>query len=173
MTRVHVLPLRRTALLAVLLTAVPGCSTRSVPSGEMAAVAPMLSVERFLQAANARDLEAMARIFGTAGGPIADTGSTIGCAFKKFGDWIGLGNRCVTREEVEIRMDAIAQIIQHEDYQIVSESRVAGRRNPTTRIGVNLEMDDDLVPDVPFVVVRTSEGRWMVEEIGLERITQR
>ncbi|HSR40778.1 MAG TPA: hypothetical protein VLL48_01370 [Longimicrobiales bacterium] len=173
MTRVHVLSLRRTAFLALLLAAVPGCGTRTVSSGEMAAVAPMLSVERFLQAANARDLEAMSRIFGTADGPVGDTGSTFGCAFKKFGDWIGLGNRCVTREEVEIRMDAIAQIIQHDDYQIVSESRVAGRRNPTTRIGVNLEMDEEVVPDVPFVVVPTGEGRWLLEEIGLERITQR
>ena len=139
----------------------------------MAAVAPMLSVERFLQAANARDLDAMSRIFGTADGPIGDTGNTFGCAFKKFGDWIGLGSRCVTREEVEIRLDAIARILEHRDYQIVSESNVAGRRNPTTRIGVNLDLGDEVVRDVPFVVVRTPEGRWLVEQVGLERITQR
>jgi len=139
----------------------------------MAAVAPMLSVERFLQAANGRDLEAMSRIFGTADGPISDTGSTFGCAFKKFGDWIGLGQRCPTIQSVEIRMDAIAQILEHNDYEIGSESRVPGRRNPTTRVGVHLQIGNDTVRDVPFVVVQTEEGRWLVEQIGLERITQR
>lgn len=139
----------------------------------MAAVAPMLSVERFLQAANTRDLDAMARIFGTADGPVADTGSTLGCAFKKMGSWIGLSDACTTAEEVELRMDAIAQILEHDDYRIVSESRVAGRSEPTTRIGVNLTIGQDTVRDVPFEVVRTEEGRWLVQRVALERITER
>ena len=37
----------------------------------LAGVAPQLSVERFLQAANARDFEAMERLFGTHDGPIS------------------------------------------------------------------------------------------------------
>lgn len=161
----------RSLLLLALLAVVAGCATRAA-NDEMAAVAPMLSVERFLQAANSRDLDAMARLFGTADGPVSDTGSTVGCTFKKMGSWIGLGSACVTAEEVELRMDAIARILRHEDYRITSESDVAGRSRPTTRIGVDLETRRDTVRDVPFIVVRNSDGRWLVEEIGLERITR-
>lgn len=163
----------RSLILSLILLAGVACSaSRSSGDGEMAAMAPMLSVERFLQAANARDLDAMARLFGTADGPIADTGGTFGCAFKKLGSWIGLGEACRTDEEVELRMDAIAQIVEHEDYRIVSESRVAGRSRPTTRIGVTLDMGEQTVQDVPFVVVQTGAGRWMIQRIGLEEITQ-
>lgn len=164
---------RRQLILVALLVSTVACATRSAGDEQMAAVAPMLSVERFLQATNARDLDAMARLFGTASGPVADTGSTLGCAFKKMGSWIGLGRACATRVQVELRMDAIAQILRHEDYRIVSESQVAGRSDPTRRIGVNLTFTDTTVSDVPFVVVQSSEGRWLVEQIDLERVTQR
>jgi len=53
----------------------------------------------------------------------------------------------------------------------VSESRVPGRVNPTTRIGVDLSFRGRTVRDVPFVVVRTNDGRWFIEQIGLDRIT--
>ncbi len=156
--------------------ALSGCASGPAPGSQadgMAAVAPMLSVERFLQASNGRDLEAMARLFGTAEGPVYDTGSGFGCAFKKVGSWLGVAQRCVSRTDVELRMDAIAGIIQHDDYRIVSESSVPGRRHPTTRIGVTLTRDGRTFSDVPFVVVRTDEGRWLVQEIGLERVTGR
>ncbi|MFW6200488.1 MAG: hypothetical protein ACOC8K_07945, partial [Gemmatimonadota bacterium] len=92
---------------------------------------------------------------------------------KKMGSWIGIGRACSTRREVEVRMNAISQILRHEDYRIVSEEPVPGRENPTRRIGVNLTFPDTTVRDVPFVVVRSSGERWMVEQIDLERITQR
>jgi hypothetical protein len=149
-----------------------GCaSTPSAPSSQMAGVAPMLSVERFLQAANTRDLDSMSRIFGTARGPIADeSGSAVGCAFKRMGSWFGIGRRCLSWREIEIRMDAIAQILRHDDYRIRGESSVAGRAN-TTRVGVDLTRGDQQFNDVPFTVVQASQGRWFVEEIGLDRIT--
>lgn len=164
---------KRLFLLALALLTVSACATRSASNGEMAAVAPMLSVERFLQAANARDLDAMARLFGTADGPAAETGGAVGCAFRKMGSWIGLADPCPTSQDVELRMDAIAQILEHQDYRVASESRVAGRRNPTRRVGVDLVIRGDTVSDVPFVVVQTGGDRWMIEQIGLERITQR
>lgn len=161
-------------LLVVATLLLGGCATQQVlSSGEMASVAPMLSVERFLQAANDRDLHAMARIFGTEEGAVIETGSTVGCAFKKLGSWIGIGERCATLQEVELRMDAIARILRHEDYAVISEALVAGRVHPTSRIGVNLLMDGRSVEDVPFIVVKTGEGRWLVEQIGLDRITGR
>jgi len=164
---------RRQLILAALLLSTVACASSTTGDDQMAAVAPMLSVERFLQAANARDLDAMARLFGTSSGPVADTGGTLGCAFKKMGSWIGLGRACSTRQEVELRMDAIARILQHQDYRIVDESRVAGRTAPTRRIGVDLTFPDTTLSDVPFFVVESSEGRWLVEQIDLERVTQR
>jgi hypothetical protein len=159
------------ALLVLILLILPGCTTtRIVSGGEMAAVAPMLSVERFLQASNERDLHSMASLFGTADGPVIETGGSFGCAFKKMGSWIGLGERCRTLQEVELQMDAIASILEHEDYTIASDSRVPGREHPTTRVGVHLVIRGRDVSDVPFLVVQTSEGRWLVEEIDLEKV---
>ena len=162
----------RSILLPALLLILGACTTTQIMgSGEMAAVAPMLSVERFLQAANDRDLEGMARIFGTEDGPVIETGSTFGCMFKKMGSWIGMGDRCQTMQEVEITMDLLAQVLTHEDYTIASEANVPGRSHPTTRIGVDMTVRGQRYTDVPFIVVRGGENRWFIEEIGLERIT--
>jgi len=138
----------------------------------MAGPQPQLSVERFLQAANTRDLEAMSRIFGTSKGPIADrAGSTLGCAFKRMGSWMRLSRRCISWQEIEVRMNTIAYILRHDDYRMRSETRVAGRRSPTTRVGVDLVVGRQEHLNIPFVVVQTSGGQWLIEEIGLETIT--
>lgn len=159
--------------LLVLTVAVPAACTTNVMSPSPAApVAAQLSVERFLQAANERDLYAMGNLFGTREGAAMDTGSTFGCAFKKIGSWFG-GTSCVKREEVEIRMDAIASILRHQDYRIVREERVAGRQAPTTRIMVDMTIQGQPVPGVPFVVVQTGAGRWLVQEVGLEQAMAR
>jgi len=140
----------------------------------MAGVGSSLTVERFLEAANGQDLEGMARIFGTAEGPILDTGSTFGCAFKKIGSWFGMSDACLTYQEVELRMHAISQILQHEDYRIVSESDVPGRVDRTTRIGVDLvRAGGQQVADLGFLVVRAGgDGHWLIEEIELDKITR-
>jgi hypothetical protein len=129
-----------------------------------------LSVERFLQAANERDVVAMGGIFGTKDGAAMDTGGTFGCAFKKIGSWFG-GEACQQKLQVEIRMDAISSILLHQDYRIVSQSRVAGRVAPTQRVMVDMTTDDgESVTGVPFVVVQTGNGNWLVEEIDLQRV---
>ena len=142
---------RRRFLLAAAL-ALAGCTTQVVqqapPSSELAAVAPSLSVERFLQAVNAQDYEAMASLFGTAAGPIQGE-----------------------RREIEVRMATIAQILRHEDYRIASENRPPGREAPTRRVSVNLTIGNRMVTDVGFMVVQTPGGVWLVEEIDLERVT--
>ena len=135
-------------LLALLLG---GCTTRVVneqPSGELLAVAPALSVERFLQAVNADDYESMARLFGTYDGPIE-------------GD----------RMEVELRMATIAEILRHQDYEIVSERRPPGREGPTRRISVDLRVGNRVIRDVGFTVVQSESGGWLVEQIELEKVT--
>jgi hypothetical protein len=155
-------------LLTVALTAACTTVVEQRP-GQTAQFAPQLSVERFLQAANDRDLDTMGRIFGTANGPISNTGGTLGCAFKKIGSWFG-GHSCVTQQEVQIRLDAIARLLHHEDYKITHEEQVAGRDHPSTRVFVDMTIDGQKISDVPFVVVRTPAGLWLVEQIGLEQL---
>ena len=161
----------RSVLLVLLAASAAGCTT-VVRQGPGAGVVAQLSLERFLQATNARDLEAMGRLFGTQSGPAWDTGSAFGCAFKKIGSWFG-GSPCVQKRDVEVRMDAIAQVLRHEDYRVVREETVAGRMNDATRIYVDLTVNGLTVSEVPFVMVRTGGGQWLVEEIDLQKAMAR
>ena len=157
---------------AVLATAaLAGCAAPVILAGEPEAAAPARSVERFLRAANSGDLETMASVFGTREGPIADRGSGLGCAFRKLGSWLSLGDRCLTRQEVEIRMSLLAETLRHSDYQIVSEGDAPGRKYPMKRIGVTITRGERKIRDVPFLLVQSSGGLWMVQEIGVERVT--
>jgi len=155
-------------LPVALLLALPACTT-VVQQGPGAGLVAQLSLERFLQASAQRDLEGMARLFGTEGGAAWDTGSTFGCMFKKIGSWFG-GSACVKKRDVEVRMDAIARILRHQDYRIAREETVAGRLGRATRIFVDLTIDGQRVADVPFVMVRAGGGQWLVEQIDLERV---
>lgn len=159
------------ALALVLATTMVACTTVRT-TGPGAAVVAQLSLERFLQAANDRDLEAMGRLFGTEDGPAWDTGSTGGCFFKKIGSWFG-GSSCVEKRDVEIRMDAIAQVLRHDDYRILREEPVAGRLNAALRLYADLTIQGQVVPEVPFVLVRTDGGQWLVEEVDLQKAMAR
>jgi hypothetical protein len=158
-------------IAAVVSASASACATQAGPS-EVAPVAAQLSVERFLQAANERDVQSMGRLFGTASGPLGDTGGTFGCFFKKIGSWFG-GSACTRRVDVELRMDAIASVVQHQDYRIVREEPVAGRTSPTRRVLVDFDMGSRSVAAAPFVVVQTGEGRWLVQEVPLETMMGR
>ena len=148
--------LRPVSIAVVLaLPLVSACTTRTVQprSGataaqEVAVLAPVLAVERFLQAVNAEDFETMAGLFGTAQGPFQGEPT-----------------------EVELQMSIIAQILRHDDYEIATDRREPGRVNPTRRIGVNLTIGRRRIPDVSFLVVQTGAGNWMVEEMDLEKVT--
>jgi hypothetical protein len=161
----------RSVLLVLVAAAAASCTT-VVQQGPGAGVVAQLSLERFLQAANARDLDGMARLFGTASGPAWNTGSTLGCAFKTIGSWFG-GSRCVQKRDVEVRMDAIAQILLHEDYRILREEPVAGRMSDATRIYVDLTVNGQTVSEIPFVMVRAGGGQWLVEEVDLQKVMAR
>jgi hypothetical protein len=140
---------RAAAMFATL--ALSACVTRTAapPSREMAGMLPVLSVERFLQAANARDFEAMRELFGTHAGPIAGE-----------------------RREMELRMAAIAEILKHDDYKITGDQREPGREFPTTRVMVTLTKGTHQIPEVPFLVVQTDKGGWLVEQVDLEKVTK-
>lgn len=143
--------MKRLLVLSILLTSAGACTSRTVVEQSQFRVAPSLTVERFLQAANTRDLDTMSRLFGTDDGPIADTG---------------------TREEIELRMDVIAEILTHVDYEIVSERRVPGAEVPSNRIGVDIVLPGGAtVRDVGFTVVLESSGRWLINLIELVKIT--
>ena len=155
--------------LGALTIVLGGCAQQIMGPSAIASVGSQLSVERFLQASNDRDLGSMARLFGTYGGPVANTGSTFGCFFKKIGSLFG-GQSCVRRQEVEVRMAAIADILRHDDYRIVDQQQVAGRDHPAMQVSVDLVRGDTTVRGVPFVVVRTGDGQWLIENIDLQRV---
>ena len=146
--------MKRLPLWFLLLMSAGACTSRAVTDQSQPQVAPALTVERFLQAANTRDLDTMSRLFGTDDGPIGVGGS---------------------RQEVELRMDLIAEILQHADYQITSERRVPGTDFPNIRVGVDILIitprGTTMVEDVGFTVVLESPSRWLVNVIELTKIT--
>ena len=143
-----------------------GQSVGRDPSGE-----PGRVVSEFLDAANRRDHAAMSRLFGTAAGPVGERGSALGCGLRRMGSWIGLGERCVTAQEVELRMDLMAGILAHESYRVGTGSTVVGRGRPATRVDVRMDVGGGAVVAVPFVVIRADDGRWLVTEVALGRLT--
>ena len=144
--------MKRLPILLFLLMSAGACTSQTVVSQSQLPVAPALTVERFLQAANTQDLETMARLFGTDDGPIADRRN---------------------REEVELRMNVIAEILQHDDYEITSERRVPGAEVPSNRVGVDLLLPQGtVVRDVGFTVVLESPNRWLINVIELVKITE-
>ena len=137
------------AFALVLVTALgsAACVQRQMRIG--ANVAPSLIVEQFLRAANARDLDTMARLFGTKSGPIIDRDD---------------------RRAVEQRMFAIASELKHTDFEVVSEQMVPGRTAEATQLTVRLTADERKV-SVPFTLVRYKTDSWLIEQIGLEVLT--
>ena len=128
-------------------------------------------VAEFLNAAGRRDHAAMAARFGSGGGPIGETGGALGCAFRRVGSWIGLGDRCLKRAEVELRMDVIAAVLAYESYRVGAEEGVVGRGRAAVRIEVEVVTGGRGVV-VPFVVIRADDGRWLVEEVGLGELAR-
>lgn len=162
--------LKKFALVMLAFAMPTACTTVAMEGPPGGQIGAQLSVERFLTAANEGDVRAMGRLFGTADGAAMETGGTLGCAFKKIGSWFG-GTSCNDKQNVEIRMDAIASILQHQDYRITTESRVSGRREPAIRVMVDLMMADGAAASgVPFVAVQTRDGRWLVEQVDLQAV---
>ena len=136
------------------------------PPGPNPSLEPVRVVAEFLDAAKRRDHAEMAARFGTGDGPIGERGSAVGCAFRRMGSWIGLGEPCLTASEVELRMDVIAGILAHESYRVGAEDGVVGRGRPAARVEVEVVTGGRGVV-VPFVVIQADDGRWLVEEVGL------
>lgn len=136
------------------------------PAGDASA-----SVERFLDAVEGGDLESMGRIFGTADGSHLDRAErSFRCGFRRVGSFFRLAGRCPSPEEVELRMDALARVLENEGYEVTGRDRVAGRENPTVQIFVTLDQRGERIQNVPFTAVQ-SDGVWYVSQIDVERVT--
>lgn len=141
--------IRKFALVLVCLVAVTACVKQQVASSNGSNVGPALLVEQFMRASNAKDLDAMSRLFGTKDGPVA-------------GKW--------PREEIEKRMFVIATELQHEDFSVIGEQMVPGRGSDATRLMVKLTKNTNNY-NVPFTLVRYKESAWLIEQIGIEVLT--
>lgn len=138
-------------LLAAVLTL--GCAHRSLEpsSGIAPGIAPRLVVEQFLRAANDNDLVTMSRLFGTKDGSVAERDS---------------------RAQVEQRMFALASLLRHHDYEVQGQSVVPGRIGEAVRINVRLQLAEG-TPVVPFTVVQSKNGSWLVEQIDVNALNGR
>jgi hypothetical protein len=114
-------------------------------------LAPSLVVEQFMRAVNRepKDLNTMARLFGTKDGPIAERDP---------------------RAQVEQRMFAIGKVLEHEDYEVVRENIVPGRTSEATQLMVRVVKNKNPFM-VPFTLVRYKENAWLIEAIGIDVIT--
>jgi hypothetical protein len=118
------------------------------PSGLAGAPAAPAAVERFLQLAAERDYAGMGWVFGTADGPIMER------------DPAG---------QVEQRMYAIASLLDYDSFVVGSGSPVPGRTGDALRFNVVISRGGRTI-DVPFTTVNGG-GRWFVEQVGVESIT--
>ena len=110
---------------------------------------PALVVERFLQAANANDLETMTQLFGTAEQTIVEREGQV---------------------RAERRMYVLASVLRHQDWSIQGQETVPGRMLDATDLQVRIQTEDRTAV-VPFLVVRRDEGGWIIERIGIEPLT--
>jgi hypothetical protein len=148
---------RAAALPALALLAASACATRTVevrgvpPSQADPGIATSLVIEQFLRAVNANDLDTMARLFGTRDGSVL---------------------RRDPKRSVDDRMFALASVLRHQDYTISGNTIVPGRREEATQVNVRMAIGGRDVL-VPYTLVLSRQGTWLIEQIGIEQITAR
>jgi hypothetical protein len=169
----RVVGIRSFVLMLGVGIALSACASSGPTSPRGPSDAMTQSTVRFLEASNTGDLQAMARIFGSTAGSLADeTGPAPRCALRSVGARMRISDPCPSWAEVELRMHAVARLLRHDHYRIGDPRVVPGRRAPTVQFLVDLDQGGRWIRDVPFQLVQRSDGRWMVEFIGLERITE-
>jgi hypothetical protein len=140
----------RTASVLLLVILLSGCSTRvAQPAGGPGGSLAPAAIERFLQLASERDYVQMGWIFGNAQGAILKQHPV---------------------REVEQRMYALAHVLQNDGYALGTESAVPGRLGSAVRYRVTLNRGTRTF-QVPMVVARAGDGRWYVEQIDVEAVT--
>jgi hypothetical protein len=141
-------------LLAALLPACGGGVGSSGPvvpgTAPAPAAAPADAVERFMRLIAARDYLAMGHLFGTVEGPITSRDP---------------------QQQVERRMYAIARILENERFVIRPGEGIPGRGPEVTQVAVQITQQGR-TKEVPFVVVRSASGGWLVEQVDLQAVTR-
>ena len=141
----------RSAGLLFGMALLSACASSAPRTGVDSSLAPAMTVERFLRAANQNDLDTMASLFGNKAGPVTRTWS---------------------RKEVDDRMLLLANVLRHTDYTIAGEQIVAGRRGEATQLNVRLVINGS-THQVPFVMVLTDSQNWLIENIDITAVTGR
>ncbi|MEJ2503971.1 MAG: hypothetical protein P8177_11780 [Gemmatimonadota bacterium] len=142
---------RATLWLAVgLVLALASCGggrNTDAPAGQ--SPGPALVVERYLQAANANDLDTMMELFGTADRTIDELDG---------------------RAMAERRMYVLASLLRHDDFSFRSQQSLPGRSGEAALLRVDLVQGGETVT-VPFTVVRRRGGGWIIEQVDVEPLT--
>jgi hypothetical protein len=140
-------------MAAVLLCATGACAGRSsvasAPAGGAGAASSTAAVERFLQLAEKKDYVQMGWVFGNAEGP----------GIQKW-----------PLPEVERRMYGIAEALKHDSYAVGPSSPLPGRIGSAESFRVRM-VRGSMAYQVPFITVRDSRGRWFVENVAVDAIT--
>ena len=144
--------------LALVVGLVSACATKTVverPVGPPpnADVAASLVVDQFLRAVNSNDLDTMKRLWGNKNGPVAAEQEARGA-------------------DVEQRLFAIASVLHHDGYTIKGSQIVPGRRNEATLINVLMKFGRDEI-EVPYTLVYSNAGNWLIENIDITKVTTR
>jgi hypothetical protein len=143
-------PIRIRPLVALATLLFAACGGRvPPPAAAPGAPASAAAVERFLQLAGEKDYVQMGWVFGTEQGPV------------------------ITRHplpEVEKRMYALANLLQHTTFELGDGSPVPGRSGVAESFNVRIQTGGG-TKQVPFVAVRGPDGRWFVERVSVEAIT--
>lgn len=143
--------MRSRIALAFCAALLASCATRELPvaTAPDPNIGPSLVVEQFLRAVNANDLATMSRLFGTRAGPV---------------------ERLDPRRQNEERMFAIASVLRHEDFAIEGQQVVPGRSDEAIQLLVRITTTQRTAT-VPFTLVVSRDRTWLVEQIGVERLT--
>jgi hypothetical protein len=136
--------------LALFATFAVSCRSYVPPArGGAGAIGPTAAVERFMRHAAAKEYAQMGWIFGTAQGPLI---------------------RRDPPADVERRMYALATVLEHTSFVVQGEAPVPGRAGAAVQLPVRLvQRGREYL--VPITAVRGPEGRWFIEQIGVEAIT--
>lgn len=145
--------INRFAVLVPVLVLACGGGRPAPQAGGIAAdePGPSLVVERFLQAANANDLNTMIQLFGTSDRRIDQLESVA---------------------KAQRRMYALASMLRHDDFQIQGQQIVPGRMSEAAEVRVRIRRGD-IVTAVSHVVVRRRGGGWIIEWVDTEALVQR
>ena len=147
------------------------CSPSPPSPGVAAPARPAGVVHRFLDAAGRGDHATMAALFGTASGPLGGRGG-LGCALRRLGSWLRLAGPCSSFADVERRMAVVAALLSGSVAREVREASPAASASASADGSIRLlavvDLADGGAARVPFVVVRTAAGAWLVREIVLD-----